>query len=328
MIICRIGSQMKIGPPSSSSMRELKSLSNNLQKSSIKLELSGRLMDLSNFLEAAENYRREKLFVQAAETLQQVHNLLKSGNTDTGYSGIFNALKREYCTAHAMISTDVSILWHGCIEWEIKEADPQPSSVKLSITCDVNDMQRLLAALDRMDIMANNLDKFSNMLMKNVITPIINYQCSVYVTNELSYSVETLNKAERPRYNSVIHNLLMLFKFLDHHLNFDVENDVRFLNKLGVHLFEQFSNSLTNDCISHTLPSSSTELQDFESVVKDISEFQDYLIEIGEFFVFTVIGERQEKYFPRLLYEFHILQDSSHPTKYFYHVISKMLIVL
>lgn len=268
----------------SGSTRELKALSNDLQKSNISLALSGRLMDLSNCLQSAESFKKEKRYVEAAKTLQRMQKLLDDPNTDIQYLDIFRALKNEYSSTYGTFLTDVSTLWQQYIHWEIVDTESKASRVNLSVKCDVDEMQSLLEALNHTDNLTNNLHKFSGKLMKHFIVPIINYNCSVFVTNEVTFSVETLGDDKKPGYKNVLHNLTLLFKFLHQHLNVVVQRDERFLTKLETHLFQQFSDILINNCISHTIPSSSIELQNFDPVVQDISQFQNYLVEIGEAF--------------------------------------------
>ena len=45
-------------------------------------------------------------------------------------------------------------------------------------------------------------------------------------------------------------------------------------------LFEKFTSTLSNDCISETIPTSTSELEAFEIFFKEIEGFQKYLLEI------------------------------------------------
>ncbi|XP_012252618.2 centromere/kinetochore protein zw10 homolog [Athalia rosae] len=274
----RVQDQIKI--ELSGSTRELKALSNDLQKSSISLALSSRLMDITKYMQSAESYKKDKQYVEAAKTLQQMQELLEDPDTDIQYLEIFRALKNEYSTIYGTFLTDISILWQQYIYWEIVETESKNSCVTLSIKCDVDEMQNLVQALHHMDNLTNNLNKLSSKLMKHLINPIINCECSVYVTNEVSFSVQPLSPTKIPGYKSVMHNLTLLFRFMHQHLNVPIVDGQRFLSRLEVHLFKPFSDSLINQCISHTIPSSSVELQNFGPVIQDISEFQNYLVEI------------------------------------------------
>ncbi|XP_015516849.2 centromere/kinetochore protein zw10 homolog [Neodiprion lecontei] len=274
----RVQDQIKI--ELSGSTRELKNLSNDLQKSSISLALSSRLIEITDCLQSAESYKRDKQYVEAAKTLQCMQKLLDDPNTDLQYLDIFRALKNNYSATYGTFLTDVTVLWQQYIQWEIVEDSSQHSCVNLSIKCDLEEMQNLVEALHHVDNLSGNLNKLANKLMKYLIGPIINYKCSVFVTDETKFSVQHLDETKKPEYKSVLHNLTLLFQFMHQNLNVRLKDGQRFLTKLEPHIFKQFSENLINDCISHTIPSSSLELQNFEPVIQDISKFQDYLVEI------------------------------------------------
>lgn len=116
--------------------------------------------------------------------------------------------------------------------------------------------------------------------MKNFITPIIHSNCSVFVVENNAYHVKILNKNEKPSYQSVFHNLKLLFQFIDQHLNCDIDDDC-FLGLLRQHLMKQLSDDLLNNCVADTIPSSSSELLDFKPVEDNIYDVEGYLVDIG-----------------------------------------------
>jgi len=56
--------------------------------------------------------------------------------------------------------------------------------------------------------------------------------------------------------------------------------------RMQPHLLEQLSDLSTKHCISYIIPTSNTDLKNFESIVEAINEFQGYLVEIGTYSYF------------------------------------------
>lgn len=240
-------------------------------------------MEITNCLQSADSFKKGRRYVEAAKRLKQVEKLLDDPKTDLESLEIFRALKNEYGTTYATFLNDLSILWQDYVNWEILETEDQHSIVNLRIKCDTEEMQNLVEALRQVESLSNDLNKFSGKLMRHFIGPIIKTDCKVFVTDETIFSVERLNiEDKKPSYKSVLYNLKLLFQFMNQHFNVVFEDGERFFKKFEKHLFKQFSECLINECISKTIPSSSAELENFEPVIQDITEFQNYLVDIGK----------------------------------------------
>lgn len=266
----------------SGSTRELKDLSNALKESSLSLQLSSQLLELSECLKRVESCKHEKKYVEAAETLQRIKSLLETPQSDLQMLSIHATMRIEYSSMYATFQNDVISLWDQCVSW--KEArENGKESASLTIDCDRDEIQDLIKALHHVDSLKITLNDFSNKVVKYVIVPIINYdECSVYVVDERVFNVEQGDKKKKPSYQSVLHNLKLLMQFLHQHLDVEITNDQSFMVLLSDALLEPFSQKLIHDCISDTIPSSSAELENFEKVMNDINEFQDYLLKIGK----------------------------------------------
>lgn len=252
--------------------------------------MTNQLIQLHEYIKSIKKTQEEEEYVDAAIALQQMHSLLNNPHDLLCDLEIYSAIKTEYCNLFSSFSTKASDLLNDRICWS-NELINGKSVNSFTIKSEYDDIQKLTQGLHIIDCLENNLQILSTKLMDCIIGPIIHDHCSVLVVKERVFIVEVLEKKKLPCYESVLYNLKLLFKFLHQHLNLTVTGDETFLQRLRPHLLEQLSQSLTADCISHTIPTSNADLKNFEPVVNTTNEFQDYLVEIGMFGYFF-LGER------------------------------------
>lgn len=242
-------------------------------------------MNLSESLKIIETHKKEKKYIKAARTLHRIRELLETPHSDIKSLKIYDSIKNEYSICNAKFLTDVLTLWKECILWQ-ESSEPGKESTSLTIGDheEIQELVRSLHCIGRLDSLVAN---FAKDLVKYVIVPVVNYdEPLIRVNNETIFTIEKGDKKVKPIYKSVLYYLKRLFQFLMQHLDVTIDNDLRFIVLLRKHLLEPLSKVLIEDCISDTIPSTSAELQDFEEVIKDINEFQDYLLEIGTQFSF------------------------------------------
>lgn len=264
----------------SGSKKELHTLLETLNESNISLQLTNQLIQLHEYVKSIKKTQEKEEYVDTAMTLQQMHSLLNNPNDLLHDLEIYSAIKDEHCNLFRSFSTEASNLLNDRISWSNEIINGKPVN-SLTIKSEYDDIQKLMQGLHIIDHLENNLQVLSTKLIDCIISPIIHDHCSVLVVKERVFIVEILERKKLPCYESVLYNLKLLFKFIHQHLNLTVTSDETFLQRLRPHLLEQLSRSLTQDCISHTIPTSNADLKNFEPVVNTTNEFQDYLVEIG-----------------------------------------------
>lgn len=210
-----------------------------------------------------------------------MHLLLSDSSVDLQSLEIYTTLENEFSTLYGAFVNEISSLWQEFICWK-EETQQKEVLTSLTTECEPEETQDLVLALYFVDRLSSCLETFSVNLLKSIINPIISCECSVYVVEEQTFNVKILNKTNSSGYKSVFYNLKLLFKFLNQHLNINVEGKT-FVERLREYLLDDFSTALIKNCIAYTIPNSSAELQTFHPIVEDINEFQDYLVEIGKF---------------------------------------------
>lgn len=269
----------------SGSTKELKNLSRALEESHISLQLSSKLLCLNRSFELLNKYKEEKRYIESAKTLKTVETILNEPHSELAQLNIYPPLRDAYCQAYGTFVTTISLLWEEQVSWQ--DIDGK-NGAKLTITPESNDLQNLIQALHHVENLPISLHEFSNKLMKHFIGPIIKNNCSVFVIENDIFNVEIIDKKNKLRYDTVLHNLKLLFQFIYQHLNIVIEDNC-FLSMLGNNLLKQFSKDLLENCIADTIPSSSKDLLSFTPVKEHIYNFENYLIEIGnQFFLFKL----------------------------------------
>ncbi|XP_031844991.1 zeste-white 10 kinetochore protein [Nomia melanderi] len=274
----RIDDQVKI--ELSGSTKELKTLSQALKESNMMLQLSNQLLTLHKCEKSIKNYEQEKRYIDAAKTLCRMQMILYNPQSDLRELDIYTAIEERYLNLYTSFLYDTSSLLYERICWTGID-DENSSTVTLSIKNEFDDMQELFQGLHCIDNLSSYLHKFATTLMEYVINPTINDDCSIYVVNEKIFTIEILNKKKSPGYKCVLYNLELLFKFLHQHLNVIIHDEETFLKEIKPHLLDKLSTSLTNNCISRIVPTSSADLKNFTPIVQAIYDFQYFLVEIG-----------------------------------------------
>lgn len=271
----------------SGSTKELKALSQALKESNMMLQLSNQLLTLHECTKSIKNYQERKQYVKAAESLCRMQSTLYDPQSELRNLDIYTAIEDEYLNLYMLFVSGASALLHERVCWTGIEKDAK--TVTLSVKDELEDMQDLIQGLHCIDNLSNYLHKFATTLMDHMISPIINDDCSIYVVQERIFTVEILNRKKSPSYNSVLYNLELLFKFLHQHFNITI-GEVSFLMQIQPYLLDQLCTSLTADCISRIVPTSSADLKNFTPIVQVINNFQNFLVDIGTMFVTTQGG--------------------------------------
>ncbi|XP_034949709.1 centromere/kinetochore protein zw10 homolog [Chelonus insularis] len=275
----KIEDQIKI--ELSGSIKELKNLSQALLVSNLSLQLSHKLLEIEKLIRTAEHLEQQKDYVRAAQTLKNIQLLINDeANSDLHLINIYSALRETYETTQASLQTTLSNLWEEYVNWSSTNDLNGPEIISLTITSNSEEIKNVIQALHFLDDLPTSLHHFSNKLIEHIIHPIVNEECSVYVQDQKVFNVEYSNKKVKPSYKSVLYNIKMLFVFIHQHFDVQIENKT-FLNRLNNYMWKKLSDLLIKDCISDVIPTSNTQLKNFQVVEQEINELETYLVEIG-----------------------------------------------
>ncbi|KAI4497966.1 hypothetical protein M0802_006790 [Mischocyttarus mexicanus] len=275
----RIDDQIKI--ELSGSTKELQNLSLALKESNLCFQLSKQLLSLNECIKSIKQYQEEQRYVDAAKSLCAMKVLLENPESNLQDLEIYNVIKEEYKNLHDSFLSHASLLWDERICWTDVEDNKDEAIVTLHIKDKLENIEDLIRGLHYVNKLSDHLDKFLDIVMNHIIQPIINEECSVFVSKDNIFTIKYIDKKNQPTYKSVFHNLKLLFRYLHEYFNIVIDNDETLLMKMQPHILEQLTESLTTNCIARTIPTSSTEFKNFEPVIEETNQFQNYLVEIG-----------------------------------------------
>uniref|UniRef100_A0A0C9R4G9 Zw10_0 protein n=1 Tax=Fopius arisanus TaxID=64838 RepID=A0A0C9R4G9_9HYME len=280
----RIEDQIKV--ELSGSTKELKSLSQTLEASNISLELSSQLLDLHTSLKTMEKLQQENRYVEAAKVFKRMHKILnRREKNDLKLLNIYPPIRDFYFTTYSTFLSTITEIWEQNVCWTDAQGTESTknsahSSTSLKLDCQPKDIQDLVEALHYVEELTPTLQFFCTKILKRFIIPIIHHDCSVYVVEKTVFNVTVLNESQSPTYKSTLHNLKLLFQFLNQHFQCKIEQKT-FIGLISEQLSERIEEELIKNCISKTIPDSSAGLQNFKEVEETVQVFEDYLVEIG-----------------------------------------------
>lgn len=197
---------------------------------------------------------------------------------------IYTNLLNEYGTYYGAFITEITTQAQEFISWKEEITQKNELIVNLTIENENKQIEDIILALHYVDHLSAYLHAFAINLLKHFIKSIITKNCYVYVVQEKVFNVEIIDNSKTlPEYKSVLHNLQLLFTFLNQHFNMNI-GDRTFLSRLGDYLLDEFFELLIKNCISNIIPNSRAKLESFDPIADDINEFQNYLLDIGKFF--------------------------------------------
>ena len=238
-------------------------------------------MEVHRCFEAIENYKasNDVQYTTIAVTLVKLHSLVIEKSADIQELNIYDSLKEEYYRLYDNFIGEVTSLWHENIFWNDGKEFEKPNFVSLVIQCDCDQLTDIINALHSINRITRSTEALCAKLLQHFINPIIHCDCDVQSTDK-TFSVEVLDKKRVPTYKTVLNHLHKFFEFLHKHFDIVIQKEECYLTRLSISSFEEFSYVLTNDCISKIIPTSTSELETFKSIISEIQEFQNYLVEI------------------------------------------------
>lgn len=174
---------------------------------------------------------------------------------------------------------DLSSEWSRLVNWSTK-LGTRKTIVTIVLNLDestiVND---ILSALDKSKKLQEKINEFSEFLMKEVLIPIMLFDCTVYAeTDELM--TLTINHAKyncKPPYDAVIANLRLLFHYLSNKLNIEFSHDSTLMTMIGKEINAEFKEILVKEVLIDTIPNNINELQTYGRITAEIEDFQRFL---------------------------------------------------
>ncbi|XP_076607497.1 centromere/kinetochore protein zw10 homolog [Chaetodon auriga] len=285
-----------------SAVTEYAKLKQQLEKNTIIIKMLGHLKQFHNAMEEFKKALLDKKYVDAAKQLEQARDSVDSlKGWKASQLPLLSALSSELTVQRENLIYHLGDEWKGLVIWRLppskepagpksflkvelnlshacsKDGEPKPSAL---LCC-------VLQALAIQGDLQHKIKLFSQVLLKNMLKPLVMYpSLSVRVTEQqdegtvLALQCLEDSHEERSTPSQVYSKLLLVLKTLHTHL-LDVSiGDKKLAAILGEMIWEEISQCIIHECLLYSIPTNSSQLDKYSTVIKETEEFEKSLKEM------------------------------------------------
>lgn len=278
------------------------SLKQKLERNSIILTMLGHLMEFHCAMEEYNRALQEKKYVTAAEQLEKMQGSVESLKSwRSQEQALPRTLSYELTVMRENLIYHLGDEWKSLVVWKLpatkemtgvelfvktelrltlgssKEGDQTPPPILCSV----------LQALAIQGELQHKMKHFSQVLLKNILKPLVVYpalglrvseQQGEGTTLALQCPDETHEEHSTP--SQVYIKLLVVFRTLHTHL-LDVSVGRKKVSAiLGELIWEELSHCLIHECLVYSIPTNISQLDNYGVVIKETEEFEKSLKEM------------------------------------------------
>ncbi|XP_068600829.1 centromere/kinetochore protein zw10 homolog [Brachionichthys hirsutus] len=277
-------------------------LKQQLEKNSMIIKMLGHLQEFHNAMEEFTKALPDKKYVDAANQLEQARASVNSlKDWKTSQLPLLSALSSELTVQRETLIYHLGEEWKGLVIWRLPSAK-EPAGLQSFINVelklarsDSTDGESTPSALMRCVLQAlaiqgelhNKIKLFSQVLLKFVLRPLVIFPpLSVTVTEQrdegIVLALECLERSQEERCtpSQVYVKVLLVLRTLQTHL-LDVSISGKKLSTiLGELIWEDVSQCVIHECLLYSIPTNSSQLEKYNTVIKETEEFEASLKEM------------------------------------------------
>ncbi|KAM8897886.1 centromere/kinetochore protein zw10 homolog [Spinachia spinachia] len=277
-------------------------LKQQLEKNTVIITMLGHLKEFHSAMEDFSKYLLEKKYVDAANQLERARagvDSLKSWKSSQ--LPLLSALSSELTVQRENLIYHLGDEWKRLVIWKIPSSK-EPAGLKsflkvelrLSHVCSKDSEAKppallccVLQALAIQGDLQHKIKLFSQVLLKTMLKPLVMYpSLSVRVAEQpgegtimaLQCLEESHNEKSTPL--QVYSKVLLVLRTLHSHL-LDVSIGDRKLSAiLGELIWEEISQCIIHECLIYSIPTNSSQLEKYNTVIRETEEFEKSLKEM------------------------------------------------
>ncbi|XP_035522903.1 centromere/kinetochore protein zw10 homolog [Morone saxatilis] len=281
---------------------EYAKLKQQLEKNTIIITMLGHLKEFHNAMEEFNKALVDKKYVDAANQLERARVSVDSlKGWKTSQLPLLSALRSELTVQRENLIYHLGDEWKGLVIWRLPSSK-EPAGLKSFLKVELNLshasskdgettppplLRCVLQALAIQGDLQHKIKLFSQVLLKTMLKPLVMYpSLSVRVTEQQSegttLALHCLEESpeERSTPSQVYSKLLLVLKTLHTHL-LDVSiGDKKLSAILGELIWEEISQCIIHECLLYSIPTNSSQLEKYNSVIKETEEFEKSLKEL------------------------------------------------
>ncbi|XP_029924928.1 centromere/kinetochore protein zw10 homolog [Myripristis murdjan] len=282
-------------------MAEYAKLKQQLEKNTMIISMLGHLKEFHSAMEDFNKAVLEKKYVSAAEQLQRAKASVESlKDWKSSELPLLRALSSELTVQRENFIYILGDEWKRLAIWKLPSSK-EPADLKSFLKVELNlshgsskneeqkppDLLcRVLQALAVQGDLQHKIKLFSQILLKNMLKPLVMYpSLSVKVTEQddaTSLALQCLEESseERSTPSQVYSKLILVLKTLHSNL-LDVSiGDKKLSAVLGELIWEEISQCIIHECLLYSIPTNSSQLEKYNTVIKETEEFEKSLKEM------------------------------------------------
>ncbi|XP_059207248.1 centromere/kinetochore protein zw10 homolog [Centropristis striata] len=284
------------------SVAEYAKLKDQMEKNTIIITMLGHLKEFHSAMEESTEALLDKKYVDAANQLERARASVDSlKDWKTSQLPLLSALRSELTVQRENLIYHLGDEWKRLVIWRLPSSK-EPAGLKsflkvqlnLSHACNKDDemkppalLRGVLQALAIQGDLQHKIKLFSQVLLKTMLKPLVMYpSLSVTVTEQQEggtiLALECLKESEEERStpSQVYSKLLLVLRTLHSHL-LDVSIGNKKLSAiLGEMIWEEISQCIIQECLLNSIPTNSSQLEKYNTVIKETEEFEKSLKEM------------------------------------------------
>uniref|UniRef100_A0A3Q1AWI5 Centromere/kinetochore protein zw10 homolog n=2 Tax=Amphiprion ocellaris TaxID=80972 RepID=A0A3Q1AWI5_AMPOC len=294
--------ETEVRPNIHMAVAEYTKLKQQLEKNTVIITMLGHLKEFHSAMEEFNKALQEKKYVDAANQLERARDNVDSLKSwKISQLPLLSAINSELTVQRENLIYHLGDEWKRLVIWTLpssKEPAGQKSFLKvelnLSNACNGDGELKpsallccILQALAIQGELQHKIKLFSQVLLKNMLKPLVMYaSLSVRVTEQQDegtiLALQCLEESheERSAPSQVYSKLLLVLKTLHSHL-LDVSiGDKKLSAILGELIWEELSRCIIHECLVHSIPTNSSQLEKYNTVIKETEDFEKSLKEM------------------------------------------------
>ncbi|PWA14583.1 centromere/kinetochore protein zw10 homolog isoform X3 [Gambusia affinis] len=280
-------------------VNEYSKLKQQLEKNAMIIKMLEHLKEFHSAMEDFNKSLQEKKYVDSATHLEKAwKNMDFLKDWKTSQVPLLSSLSSELTVQRENLIHHLGDEWKRLVVWRVpstkKSAGPNTYhkvELVLSETYSKDLEQKptpllcsVLQALSIQGDLQNKIKHFSQVLLKNILKPLVMYASLELIVSEQHGEGTTLGlecleeeNKERSTPSQVYKKLLLLLKTLHMHL-LDVSiGDKKLSAIFGELIWEEMSKCIIHDCLVYSIPTNSSELERYNIVIKETEAFEEAL---------------------------------------------------
>ncbi|KAG7275015.1 hypothetical protein CRUP_030534, partial [Coryphaenoides rupestris] len=286
-----------------STMAEYTKVKQQLDKNTVILTMLGHLKEFHSAMEEFSKALAENRYVDAAKHLEKAQSSVDSLKTwKSSELPLLRALASELIVQRENFIYHLGDEWKRLAIWKLPSSSKEPTDPKCSLRTELKlspgcskdgdaGVSALLSCIVQALAIQGDLHYkiklFSQVLLKNMLKPLVTYRClSVRVTEHIDGPTLTVEHVgadcqQGPSAPSQVYTkLLLVLKTMHAHLLDVCVGEGKLSAMLGELIWEELSHCIIHQCLLFSIPTQSSQLESYNAVIKETEEFERALKEM------------------------------------------------